>query len=136
MKNIVIAIVILSSLILFNCKKDELSDRFQLLTTPVWIADSLLADGVDVRGPGELLENFTGEAKFNKDGTGLFGIYTGNWELAYNDTQIIISTDSIPFPVAAEIDELTATSLKINTAFPNVYDPSIPIKIRMTFKSK
>jgi hypothetical protein len=136
MKNILITFIILSSLALYSCTKEDPSERFKLLTGPTWLTDSLLANGVDASDPGELLAKFKGEAKFNKNGTGVFGIYPGNWELAYSDTQIIISSDSIQIPLTTQIVELTTTSLKITTAYPNVFNPSDPIKIRMTFNPK
>jgi hypothetical protein len=98
MKNVFLLFVIVSSIILFTCKKDELSERYKFLTGTVWQSDSMLANDIDASGPLGLLENFKGEAKFNTDGTGRFGIYTGKWTLAYNDTQIIIETDSLPIP--------------------------------------
>jgi hypothetical protein len=137
MKNFVILLITLCSLFLFTCKKDELSERFKLLTGPVWMSDSLLADGVDASAPGGVLEKFKGEAKFNKDGTGVFGIYSGTWEFAYNETEIVIHSDSLLIPaVTTNIAELTSTSLKITTAFPEKLNPGHFIKIRMTFKSK
>jgi hypothetical protein len=118
------------------CKDEEASDRFRYLTTPVWSTDSLLADGVDASGPGMILEKFKGTAKFNTDGTGHFGAYPGNWQFAYNETQIMISSDSIAIPLVAIIDELNATSLKILTGYPNPLNPITSINIRMTFKAE
>ncbi len=136
MKNLLILLVTLSSLILFTCKKDEASERFKLLTGPVWASDSLLADGIDASGPGEVLEKFKGEAKFNKDGSGIFGNYTGTWKFAYDETEIIISSDSLQIPITTQIAELTSTSLKITTGYPDIHNPGHSIKIRMTFKSE
>jgi len=136
MKRVFITFLIISNLILSNCKKDETSERFDFLTTPVWATDSLLANGMDASGEGGILEKFKGEAKFNMDGTGYFGIYKGIWELAYDDSQIIITTDSLPIPLTTQIVELNTLSLKITTGFPNVNNPLEPINIRMTFKSK
>ncbi|MFN8206088.1 MAG: hypothetical protein U0T82_01580 [Bacteroidales bacterium] len=118
------------------CKDDEVSERFKYLTTPVWTTDSLLADGVDASGPGMILEKFKGTAKFNADGTGHFGVYPGNWQFAYNETQIMISSDSIAIPLVAIIDELNAKSLKILTGYPNPLNPITSINIRMTFKAE
>lgn len=129
MKNLVIGMIILSSFILFTCKKDDVSERFKLLTGPVWVSDSLLANGVDGSGPGGVLEKFKGEAKFNTDGTGIFGVYSGTWKFAYNETEIIIRSDSLQIPVNAQIVDLTEVSLKITTGYPN-------LKIRMTFKTE
>jgi hypothetical protein len=136
MKNLVILLITLSSIILFTCKKDEESGRFKLLTSPTWKSDSLLADGLDAGGPGGILEKFKGDAKFNTDGTGIFGIYSGTWKFAYNETEIIISSDSLIIPVTAQIAELTSASLKITTGFPDKLNSSHFFKIRMTFKSK
>jgi len=137
MKNLVLLfIIILSGLILITCKKEDESERFRLLTTTVWVSDSLLADGIDAGGPGEMLEKFKGEAKFDPDGTGNFGIYKGTWTFLYDDTQIKINSDSLLIPLTAQIEELTRFSLKINTGFPDLINPQISIKIRMTFKPK
>jgi hypothetical protein len=136
MKKLVLSFIIAGSLILVSCKKEDNSGRFSLLTTPTWVSDSLLADGVDASGPGEMLEKFKGDAKFNTDGTGVFGQYPGTWSLAYNDTEINIDSDSLLLPLTAQIEELTKVSLKINTGFPNALNPQQSIKIRLTFKSK
>ena len=71
MKTIVL-FSLLTGLIMVSCKEEQNpdSDNFKLLTTPVWTSDSLLVDGTDA-GSG-LLENFKGDAKFNKDYTGTF----------------------------------------------------------------
>ena len=54
---------IFSGLILFNsCSKDTTSERFKLLTGPVWTTESLLANGIDASGPGQILEKFKGDA--------------------------------------------------------------------------
>lgn len=119
-----------------SCKKDNESERFVLLTTPVWSSDSLLADGQDAGGPGGVLENFKGDAKFRKDGTGYFGKYTGTWRFSSDETQLIISSDSLPIPVSANIAELTKVSLKITTIYPTSASPKGFFDIRMTFKAK
>jgi len=119
-----------------SCKKDNESERFVLLTTPVWSSDSLLADGQDAGGPGGVLENFKGDAKFRKDGTGYFGKYTGTWRFSSDETQLIISSDSLPIPVSANIAELTKVSLKITTIYPTSVSPKGFFDIRMTFKAK
>ena len=118
------------------CKKeDSHSERFTLLTIPVWTSDSLLANGEDASGPGELLEKFAGDAKFNEDGTGYFGQYTGNWALTHDDEFISISSDSLTIPVTCYIEELTGSDFKIITSFP-VQSESQPVDIRLTFKPK
>jgi hypothetical protein len=132
MKNI--ALFVVSGLMLFAaCKKNSESERFILLTTPVWSSDSLLVNGTDASGTGQLLEKFKGDAKFNKDGTGTFGQYTGTWRFSYSETNIVIESDSLQAPISTNIAELTAVSLKITTVFPSVPDP---LNIRMTFKAK
>jgi hypothetical protein len=122
-------------LVLAYCKK-ETSERFKLLTTPTWDADTLLADGVDAGGPGQFLEKFNGDVKFNDNGTGTFGNYTGTWTFVSGETQIKIVTDSLPIPLYCNILELTTSSLKITTAVPNPANYSQIINIRMTFHAK
>jgi hypothetical protein len=122
-------------LVLAYCKK-ETSERFKLLTTPTWDADTLLADGVDAGGPGQFLEKFNGDVKFNDNGTGTFGNYTGTWTFVSGETQIKIVTDSLPIPLYCNIIELTTSSLKITTAVPNPANYSQIINIRMTFHAK
>jgi hypothetical protein len=133
MKNIVLALMVISSFLIFSCSNNSQSDNFKLLTGPVWQSDSLLVNGVDASGPGGLLENFKGDVKFNTDYTGNFGSYTGTWRFAFNETQIVISSDSLPLPLTAVIDELTGSDLKISTSYPV---PPVTIDIRMTFKAK
>ena len=129
MKNIALLLVIIGCFQIFSCSKDPQSEKFLLLTGPVWASDSLLVNGEDASGPGELLENFKGDVKFNEDYTGTFGSYTGKWRFAFDETQIVISSDSLPIPLTAIIAELTETSLKITTNFSS-------LNIRMTFKAK
>lgn len=118
------------------CKKESESERFVLLTTPIWASDSLLADGSDASGPGGVLEKFKGDAKFRKDGTGYFGKYTGTWRFSSDESQLIISSDSLPVPVSANIAELTRLSLKITTIYPTAASPKGFYNIRMTFTAK
>jgi len=136
MKNLALLLIIAGCIYSSSCKKDSQSELFKFLTGPVWVSDSLLANGVDASGPAGILKNFRGEAKFNQDGTGYFGVYTGAWRFAYNETQIIITADSIPIPITTKIAELTKISLKITTSYPNLLDPAAPTRIRMTFKAK
>ncbi len=138
MRRVLIITLTLTSLLIFNCKKEEYSERFNLLTTPVWTSDSLLANGMDAAGPGQLLEKFKGDAEFKKDGTGYFGKFTGSWRFAQNETQLTIFSDSLPIPsLTTNIIELNEISLKITTAFPDfAYSPPQTIDIRMTFKTK
>ncbi|MDO9578992.1 MAG: hypothetical protein Q7J06_00245, partial [Bacteroidales bacterium] len=91
---------------------------------------------VDASSVGGLLEDFKGDVRFNEDGTGSFGVFTGTWRFAYDETQIVIATDSLPIPLTTNIAELTSISLKITTSYPNPLDLTTPINIRMTFKSK
>jgi hypothetical protein len=134
MKNIALFLVICCCFQIFSCSKDSQSEKFKLLTGPVWASDSLLVNGVDASGPGGLLEDFKGDVKFNKDYTGKFGSYTGKWRFAFNETQLVISSDSLPIPLTAIIAELTESSLKITTSYQ--IPPSINLYIRMTFKPK
>ena len=136
MKKLALLLTVAGCLFCASCKKDTQSERFKLLTGPVWVSDSLLANGVDAGGPAGILFNFKGEAKFNPDGSGHFGVYTGTWKFAYNETQIIITADSLALPLTTQIAELTSTSLKIKTSYPNLLNPASPLLIRMTFKPK
>jgi hypothetical protein len=136
MKNLFILLIISGCLYFASCKKDSESSRSKLLTEPVWVSDSLLANGEDASGPTGMLKNFKGEAKFNKDGTGNFGSYVGTWRFAFNETQIVIISDSLPIPVTTVIAELTTASLKVTTSYPNPVNPTTAAKIRMTFRAK
>jgi hypothetical protein len=136
MKNLALLLIITGCFLISSCKKDSQSESFKLITGPVWTSDSLLANGNDASGPGGMLENFKGEARFNSDGTGYFGIYTGTWRFAYNETQIVISADALAIPLNAKIAGLTKTSLKITTSYPNLLDPSYPTRLRLTFKAR
>jgi hypothetical protein len=136
MKNLLLPAVILICLALANCSKDSGPDLFKIITTPVWKTDSLMANGIDAGGPGQLLEKFKGEAKFNKDASGYFGKYTGTWWFTENRTQIIIKTDSLALPLTCKILELMESSFKITTAVPDKLNPTAEVKIRMTFKPK
>ena len=135
MKNLALLLIISGCFYISSCKKDSQSESFKLLTGPVWTSDSLLAGGVDASfQPDGMLRNFKGEAKFNEDGTGQFGIYTGTWWFSYDETQIVIATDSLPAALTNKIVELTETSLKITTSYPNLL--GVITNIRMTFKAK
>ena len=136
MKNLALLLILAGCLFYSSCKKDSQSEQFKLLTGPVWLSDSLLANGVDAGGPAGILFNFKGQAKFNQDGTGYFGAYTGTWRFAFNETQIIITADSLALPLTTQIAELTSKSLKITTGYPNLLNPTAPLLIRMTFKAK
>jgi hypothetical protein len=124
---------LLIMLILFQyCSKDEKSEKFKLLTGHVWTTDSLLVNGIDASDPGEQLYKFKGDARFKEDGTGQFGKFPGTWRFAFDETQLVIDSDSLPFPLSTVLRELNATSLKITTNYPT----NPPIYVRMTFKPK
>jgi hypothetical protein len=136
MKNVTLLIILSGLLLTASCKEKQNpeSENFKLLTTPTWTSDSLLVDGVDASTG--LLDDFKGDAKFNTDYTGNFGNYTGTWRFASSESQIVIETDSLPIPLTTRIAELTQTSLKITTSFPNPANPLSFMDIRMTFKPK
>ena len=137
MKNLALLLILTGCFFCSSCKKDSQSEQFKLLTGPIWASDSLLANGVDASGPTGMLKNFKGEAKFNQDYTGHFGNYIGTWRFAYNETEIVIASDSLPIPsISTKIAELTKISLKITTNYPNLLNPAAPTFIRMTFKAK
>lgn len=137
MKSFAFALTLFLLIASISCSKDDdtENDRFTLLTTPTWVSDSLLVDGKDAGGPGQLLENFNGDAKFNEDGSGTFGEFTGTWRFSSNETQIVITTESLTFPLTCKIEELTTTSLKITTGLPDLINGG-ELKIRMTFNVK
>ena len=132
MKNFALLLIMSGCFFISSCKKNSQSESFKLLTGTVWVSDSLLANKVDAGGIGGMLADFKGEAKFNEDYTGNFGVYTGTWRFAYNETQIVITPNSLPLPMTTKIAELTKISLKITTSYPTVP----PTNIRMTFKAK
>jgi len=136
MKNIALILIIAAGICIASCKKENQSEAFKLLTGPVWVSDSLLADGADASGETGMLKNFKGEMKFFEDGTGYFGKYDGTWRFSYNETQIVIASDSLPLPLTTKIAELTARSLKITTKFPNPVNPAVSANLRLTFKAK
>jgi len=136
MKNIVLLAIITGCFFVFSCGDKE-SERFKFLTGPTWVAESLLANGVDATDPGGLLEGFVGDAKFNTDGTGTFGTYLGTWMFDANEEKLIISSPSLPISVTLNIVELTSTSLKLQGSLPNLQNPTGPaIDIQMTFRPK
>jgi len=135
MKNLALMFII-AGIVIVSCNKEDNNSQVSLLTGHVWTSDSLLANGLDASGPDGMLKNFKGDAKFNEDGTGYFGIYEGTWRFAYDNTQLVISSDSLAFPITTKIAELTANNLKVTTSYPNLANPSAPTNIRMTFKAK
>lgn len=136
MKNLLISILIITGFIVFSCDNMEGTINFNNLTSNTWAADSLLANGVDAGGPGQILEKFNGIILFNEDGTGTFGEYEGTWYFANEETNIVLSSDSLIMPLTTLIEELTSKSLKLTTVFPNFVNPDDPTNIRMTFKAQ
>lgn len=136
MKNLALLFIILGISFVTGCKKDEKSERFLLLTGHEWTTESLLANGVDAGGPGGILEEFNGDARFNEDGTGYFGDYTGTWRFSTDETEITIVTVEMPLPITCDIIELTATTFKITTLIDNPVIPGEKINISMTFIAK
>ena len=128
--------LIIAGFIAFSCGEEEESINFDYLTSNIWHSDSLLANGEDASGPGEYLEKFNGIIDFKKDGTGDFGEYEGIWIFAYDETKIVISSDSLLIPLTADIEELNNVSLKMTATFPNLKDPENPVALRMTFKAE
>lgn len=138
MKNALLLLLVLAGIMIIACNKEEeeVQDPYTLLTAHVWVSDSLLANGVEAGGPGQLLEKFNGDVEFRTDGTGTFGEYSGTWSLSEDNTTITIVTQELPISIIAIIKELTTTSLKIVTGFPDTTQPGEIIDIRMTFKVK
>jgi hypothetical protein len=137
-KVLLIAAATILGFLFFSCSKESaISEKTNLLTSHIWVADSLLLDGEDASGPGGVLENFNGDTKFNEDGTGYVGQILGTWEFFSNETQILISSDSLDVPVTLNIKELTSESLKVTTVYPNLdVFPPVYLDVRMTFKPK
>ena len=133
MRNIVILLLLAGLMFAAACNKDKTSDRFSLLTSHVWTSDSLLADGEDASGPGEILEKFKGDVIFEEDGSGTFGQYTGTWMLVDNETNLAINSPELTFTLTTHIVELTKTSLKVTFSYPTLEGSK---NIRMTFKPK
>jgi hypothetical protein len=136
MKKFMLFVIFSSVIIVYACKKESKSQQFLFLTGPVWASDSLLVNGVDASRPGQLLSKFMGDIKFREDGTGYFGQYTGKWRFSFNESELVIESDSLPIPLTTNIVQLTTNSLKLSTNYPNLTDLSNPYKIRMTFKAK
>lgn len=129
-------LILLAGVVIIACNKDDdevVLTPYEMLTGHIWVSDSLLANGADASGEGQLLEKFKGDAKFKTDGTGTFGEYSGTWTLSEDNKQLTIVTQELPLPITAIIVELTASSLKITTGFPDMANPGETIAIRMTF---
>ncbi len=135
-KILLISIIISVFAAITSCQKDGASDRFKNLTDNIWLSDSLLVNGQDASGGGQILEPFRGEAIFKKDGTGTFGNFAGTWRFAQNETELVIESPGLPLPLSTRIHELTAKSLKVSTSFPNPENLASPLQIRLTFKAK
>ena len=120
----------------------DASARFLLITGTEWMSDSLLVNGVDASGPGQLLEGFKGDYIFNEDYTGSFGAYEGTWRFLQDYTILEIKTvipfgeTQVPITLVTDIIELTASILKIETNFPDFENPGEELKIEMTFSAK
>ena len=132
MKNIVPWLLITVLVCATSCK-EKTSERFDLLTSHAWTSDSLLADGVDASGVGELLEKFKGDIVFRVDGSGTFGQYTGTWMFVDNQTNLQIVSPELPTLLTTHIVELTSTSLKVTFTYTTLEGNK---NIRMTFKPK
>lgn len=132
MKNTALIIIVISLVITASCNKEKESERFTLLTSHSWTSDSLLADGADASGPGQILEKFKGDVTFKKDGTGTFGQYTGTWAFTDNEANLAIDSPDLPFTLTTHIVELKSTSLKVTFTYPGV----TLINVRMTFRPK
>ncbi|HOS71330.1 MAG TPA: hypothetical protein PLZ75_02650 [Bacteroidales bacterium] len=124
------------ALLLTACSKEKESERFRLLTTPVWVSESILVNGVKPEGDWDFLNDFTGDAKFHKDGTGYFGSFTGEWKFNDAETEIIITTTTVPIPIVTEIIELTSVTLKISTTILNPQNPAESADVIMIFKAR
>ena len=136
MKNILISIFFIAAIFAISCDTNENTVNFDNLTSNTWAADSLTANGADAGGPGQMLEKFNGIILFNEDGTGTFGDYEGTWYFANEEADIVLSSDSLIMPLTAHLEELTTSSLKMTTVFPNFVNPDNPTNIRMTFKAQ
>ncbi len=130
------SVAVAVALLLFSCDKNKKSERFTLLTTPVWTTESVTATGADTSGVSVLVKLVWGDAKFNTDGTGTFGMFSGNWSFNSDEDQITITTASLPSAIVANIITLTNQSLKLSTdlAFPT--HPENLINIVLSFKVK
>ena len=122
--------------LIIACSKEEKSERFKLLTTPVWTSESFVATGTDTSGVGAIIKQLKGDAKFNEDGTGYFGSFTGQWRFNPDETEITIVAQSLPLPIVTEIILLTAQSLKLNAPVTIQSHPQDLIDLLMTFKAK
>ncbi len=127
-------------LTMLGCKKNEddavKSERFIILTSLTWTSQTLEVDGVDASGPDGLLEPFVGDVTFNEDGTGTIGSETGTWNFTSNETQLIINSPALNFPVTLNIVELSETRLELTANIPNPDNFLEQIEIRMVYVPK
>ncbi len=136
MKNLALILIISGLLAVFGCKKDKESERFILLTTPIWTTESIVATGADTTGVGVIIKQLTGDAKFKEDGTGYFGQFTGQWRFNTDETEITIITASLPVPINADIILLTTQSLKLTIDVTLQSHPQDLVNLLLTFKAK
>lgn len=136
MKKEIVLFCLTVCLLVFACSKEEKSERFELLTTPVWTTESIVATGADTTGVGVLVKMLKGDAKFNEDGTGTFGTFTGQWNFNSDETEITITTLSLPGSLVADIITLTAQSLKLSTDITLPTHQEDLINIQMSFNVK
>jgi hypothetical protein len=123
----------IAALVYATSCKEKTSERFDLLTSHAWTSDSLLADGIDASGSGELLEKFKGDIVFRVDGSGTFGQYTGTWMFVDNQSSLVIESPDLAVALTTHIVELTSTSLKVTFTYTTLEGNK---NIRMTFKPK
>jgi len=135
MKKFIYLSLVALVLLLVSCSKDEKSERFILLTTPVWTTESITATGADTTGVGVLIKLIRGDAKFNPDGTGTLGMFSGQWSLSDDENQITITTLALP-AIVADILTLTAQSLSLSADITIATHPQDLIKIVLSFKVK
>ena len=136
MKKTGLILLFFTSLVLVACDRDdedEVSERFLLLTSTVWVSDQLLVNGVDASEG--VLASFRGEAIFEVDGTGSFGQFTGTWEFMENETKLRITPQGF-IVIIADIVRLTTDTLEIVTGYPNPLDPAEILDVRMIFNAQ
>lgn len=136
MKKLIYLTFVAVALFLYSCSKDKESERFTLLTTPVWTTESITATGADTTGVGVLIKLIRGDAKFNTDGTGTFGMFSGKWSLNSDEDQITITTLALPSSIVADILTLTNQSLKLSADITIATHPQDLINLVLSFKVK
>lgn len=136
MKKQTVLFCIVTGLLILACSKEEKSERFKLLTTKVWTTESIVATGTDTTGIGILIKQLEGDAKFNVDGTGYFGSFTGLWWFNPDKTEIAIKPQALGITIVTEIIQMTPQSLKLSTPVTLPTHPLDLINLLMTFKAK